>query len=622
MTLPVIRRLDEAVVNRIAAGEVVERPASVVKELVENALDAGARRIRVELVDGGKERIRVLDDGAGVPADQLPLVFERHATSKLERPEDLESIKTLGFRGEALPSIAAVARVRFRSRPRGAGEGAVIRVEGGRFLGIGPAGGPEGTEVEVLDLFFNTPARLRFLKTTVTERRRAVAVVTEMALAYPEVAFELWVEGRETLRTLGNGDPREAVAAVFGRETARRLLELEADEEGVALSAFLGPPEMARMDRDGQHLFVNRRWVQNSPLVSAVERGYQGLLMTRQHPFFILNLSLDPAEVDVNVHPAKTEVRLRRERELFGWVVRAVRERLMRADLGRKLVAAGPGTEGSALAGRGSYETGRLFPGEVRDAPPMSPRVTTSGIQPEVEALGVVAAAAEAAATARPVPSPEAVAGASAGASSQALPPDETEAFRRALQACRVVGQLGRTYVVAEGADGFWLIDQHAAHERILFDRLRRRRDASPVQALLVPLELELGPDRFQALWEGREELARLGFALEPFGLHTLRVLALPAHLAGLATRGQLEAAIDELLDLWHNEGRRRPDRMLALLACKAAVKAGDALTLEQMNRLLQDLSATEAPFTCPHGRPTTLSYPWSDLERRFGRRR
>ena len=619
MTLPVIRRLDEAVVNRIAAGEVVERPASVVKELVENALDAGARRIRVELVDGGKERIRVLDDGVGVPSDQLPLVFERHATSKLHRAEDLERISTLGFRGEALPSIAAVARVWFRSRPRGAVEGAVISVEGGRLLGIGPAGGPEGTEVEVRDLFFNTPARLRFLKTTATERRRAVAVVTEMALAYPEVAFELWVEGRETLRTPGHGDAREAVAAVFGRETARRLLELEAHEEGAALSAFLGPPEMARMDREGQHLFVNRRWVQSSPLASAVERGYQGLLMTRQHPFFILNLNLDPAEVDVNVHPAKTEVRLRRERELFGWVVRAVRERLAGANLGRKLVVKGPGDEGP-LGGRGSYETGSLFPGEIRDAP--RGRAQLPGIQPGVGAPWEAAAAEAAAPTMeRVLPAPEPVE-ALPGATAEGAPPDETDAFRRALQACRVVGQLGRTYVVAEGEDGLWLIDQHAAHERVLFDRLRAGEDEVPVQYLLVPVELELGPDRFEELMEGRDELTRLGFVLEPFGPHALRVVALPAHLAGLAAGGRLEAAVDELLDLWRNEGRRRPERTLAVLACKAAVKAGDALTLEQMSRLLQDLAATAAPFTCPHGRPTTLSYPWSDLERRFGRRR
>lgn len=620
MSAQTIRRLDDQLVNRIAAGEVVERPASVVKELVENALDAGARRIRVELVDGGKERIRVLDDGLGVPADQLPLVFERHATSKIQGPGDLEAITSLGFRGEALPSIAAVARVRFRSRPRGAVEGAVISWEGGRFQAIAPAGGPEGTEVEVEDLFFNTPARLRFLKTTATERRRAVAVVTEMALAYPEVAFELWVEGRETLRTPGDGDPREAVAAVFGRETARRLLELAAEGGGVALTAFLGPPAMARMDRGGQHLFVNRRWVQGSPLNSAVERGYQGLLMTRQHPFFILKLTLDPAEVDVNVHPAKTEVRLRRERELYGLVVRVVRERLAGADLGRRLVVPSAEPGGGGEAGRGSYETGRLFPGEVQDAP----LARAEAFRPEPGEAAEVAAASESPSLAVPErPALSAVPqGAPLGAAEDILPPDETEGFRRALRACRTLGQLGRTYVVAEGEDGLWLIDQHAAHERILFDRLRQGGQEPPVQNLLVPVELELGPERFEVLWEGREELARLGFVLEPFGLHSLRVLALPAHLAGLATGGRLEAAVEELLELWRNEGRRRPDRVLALLACKAAVKAGDPLTLEQMDRLLEDLAATEAPFTCPHGRPTTLSHPWSDLERRFGRRR
>lgn len=628
---PVIRRLDDQLVNRIAAGEVVERPASVVKELVENALDAGARRIRVELEEGGKTRIRVLDDGMGVPADQLPLVFERHATSKIHRPEDLDAITSLGFRGEALPSIGAVARVRFRSRLRGTAEGAVITWEGGRFQALAPAGGPEGTEVEVRDLFFNTPARLRFLKTTATERRRAVAVVTEMALAYPEVAFELWVEGRESLRTSGDGDPREAVAAVFGRERARRLIELEADGAGITLSGFLGPPDMARRDRSGQHLFINRRWVHSSPLGAAVERGYEGLLMTRQYPVFILHVGLDPAEVDVNVHPAKTEVRLRRERELFGLVVRAVRERLAGANLGRRLVrvewegeaGAGQGLDGGRPDRASLYETGRLFPGEVRDVAPAVG--ATEGWRraapgPEVAAAAGVDEVALPATLAVPEPGGEREAGA-AGAGKE-LPPDETQAFRRLLRTCRVLGQLGRTYLVAEADDGLWLIDQHAAHERILFDRLRRAGSEPPVQQpLLVPIPLELGPERFELFWESREELAQLGFGLEPFGRHSLRVTALPVHLAGLADGGRLEAAVDELLELWQREGRRQPDRVLALLACKAAVKAGDALTQEQMDRLLQDLAATDVPFTCPHGRPTALSHPWSDLERRFGRR-
>lgn len=612
MTVRAIRRLDDALVNRIAAGEVVERPASVVKELVENALDAGARRIRVELVDGGKERIWVLDDGEGIPAEELPLAFERHATSKLRSAEDLLAIESLGFRGEALPSIAAVARVTFRSRPRGAPEGSVIRIEGGRTLGIRAAGGPEGTEVEVRDLFFNTPARLRFLKTTATERRRAVEVVVEMALAWPEVAFELWSEGREVLRTSGDGDPAEAVAAVFGRETLRRLLKLEGEGEGVALAGFLGPPEMARFDRSGQHLFVNRRWVQSPVLAAAVERGYQGLLMTRQRPFFILHLTLDPAEVDVNVHPAKAEVRLRRERELFGLVARVVRERLAVAAPGRSLMrpsrpVPAAGGEGPDPEPGGSYRTGTLFAGEVRD-------------QARGRILSDFRAREEPSAGATPLP--EEAAGSSAAAVPE-TPPDETDRLRETLRACRPLGQLGRTYLVAEGPDGLWLVDQHAAHERILFDRLRRAREATPsVQRLLMPLELELSPDRFDLLWEGRDELARIGIEVDRFGLHSLRVLGLPAELAGLGSGGLLEATVEELLNLWQEEGRRRPERYLALLACKAAVRAGDALGPDQMRRLLEELAATDLPFTCPHGRPTTLSHPWSELERRFGRRR
>ncbi|BAS27575.1 DNA mismatch repair endonuclease MutL [Limnochorda pilosa] len=608
MTPAPIRRLDDALVNRIAAGEVVERPASVVKELVENALDAGARRIRVELADGGKERIRVLDDGHGVPPEELPLAFERHATSKLTGPADLLAIRSLGFRGEALPSIAAVARVSFRSRTPRAPEGAVIRFEGGRLVGVQAAGGPEGTDVEVRDLFFNTPARLRFLKASATERRHAAEVVTQMALAYPEVAFELWSEGREALRTPGDGEPGEALAAVFGRETARRFLALAREGEGVALSGFLGPPETARMDRGGQHLFINRRWVRSPTLAAAVERGYQGLLMTRQHPSFVLHLTLDPAEVDVNVHPAKAEVRLRRERELFAAVVRAVGERLLGAGLGRRLtVPAGPASRGGRTGSGigGSYVTGTPFAGEVRDQARLSPAGASLAPPPDVS---------------RPEPAIER--GERAPAADEG-PADETERFREALRACRALAQLGRTYVVAEGADGLWLVDQHAAHERVLFDRLRRAREAAPaVQGLLVPLELELSPERFDLLWEGREELARLGFEVERFGSHSLRVMGMPAELSGLGTGGLLEAAVEELLDLWREEGRRRPERALAVLACKAAVKAGDRLGPEQMQRLLEELAETEAPFTCPHGRPTTLSHPWSDLERRFGRRR
>lgn len=570
-----IRILPPQVAARIAAGEVVERPASVVKELVENALDAGASRIAIEVRGGGMESIRVSDDGCGIEPEELELAFARHATSKLDDSLDLSRILTLGFRGEALPSIAAVAEVEMVSRPPGCQAAAVLRLVPEAPPERGSRGAPVGTTVSVRRLFQRQPARRKFLRSPASEAGAIAAVVSHYALAFPEVRFSLTLDGRQALRTPGSGDLRDAVAAVYGADVAAAMLLVASGEGPLAVEGLIAPPHISRASRGYVSLFVNRRWVQNRRLVFAVEEAYQGMLIVGRHPIAVLNLRIPYQEVDVNVHPTKAEVRFRDEGAIFAAVQRSVREALLSGAPvpgGRAALALSPQPSAPPL-----WEQARSLERREPDAAP------------------------------RP-----------AGAEGEPLPAGPTPA--QALPVLRVIGQFGSAYIVAEGPDGMYLIDQHAAHERVLYERFCRLRQGRrpEVQPLLEPLALEPSPRQRALLAQEAEALREHGFHLEPFGEGSYLVRAVPAALAG----GDLRQAVMQVLDLMlEGEGGDRRDRVAMSLACHAAVRAGKTLSMEEMRELVRQLEGCQAPNTCPHGRPTMIHMSAELLAREFGRR-
>jgi len=556
-----IRVLDPELVAQIAAGEVIERPASVVKELVENALDAGASRIEVETEGGGRSRIRVADDGCGIPAAEVALAFARHATSKISAPEDLFRIATLGFRGEALAAIAAVARVTCRTRAVGEELGTYVRIEGGEIREQRPMARPPGTEMIVEDLFFNTPARRKFLKGEGAERRAIDLWISRYALAYPRVAFFLRHDRREALTLPAAREPRHRLAALYGAEVAEALLEVHEADEEMRISGWISPPGMDRPDRQEMAFFVNGRWVQDRMLPVAVLQAYHTLLPAGRFPWSFLWIDLPLDAVDVNVHPAKIEVRFRDPDRVFRLVQRAAH---------RALRQTAP----------------RVFQSV---ASPMAPVSTPARPLPPGEPADVL-----------PKPSGE-----EAG-----LPP------------LRVIGQLQATYIVAEGPDGLYLLDQHAAHERVLYEELMARRQEGPLpaQPLLQPVLLEVSPEEGSLLEEHQETLRELGLWIEPFGPRAVRVRAIPAVLSAEAIRAVIQ---DLLFDL--HEARRPMEaaleaRWIRSICKRAAVKAGQVLGMEQMQHLVRALERCAMPWTCPHGRPTVLRFPLGQLAHQFGR--
>ena len=577
-----IHVLPEEVAAKIAAGEVVERPASVVKELVENALDADATEIKVEIREGGRRLIRVIDNGHGIPTDQVTLAFQRHATSKLRTAEDLERIATLGFRGEALPSIAAVAHVTMVTRAADEAVGTLLRLEGGRVVERQPRGGPPGTVVTVEHLFYNTPARRKFLRTPRTETGHIHTYVTRIAMAFPERRFTLVADGRLLFQSKGTSQLLDVLIEAYGLEVAGQLLPLESTSEaGVTVTGYVSPPSLHRSTRQYIDLFVNRRWIQDRSLTFAVGEAYRTLLPKGRHPIAVIQMTLDPAEVDVNVHPAKTEVRFRNARTVFTAVQRAVRQ---------TVVAQAP-VPHLRRAGEWPLE------------PPVPPVPTTHRGQLALE----VQRTAEV--THRPPSSTLEV------DRSQRLPP------------LRVVGQIAQTYIIAEGPEGMYLIDQHAAHERVLYEKLLAQRSAGVAQQrLLEPVAVDLtGPQR-DAFEAHREDLAALGFELEPFGGETVLLRAVPEVLQNQDPGRALADILDDLAGLSADPHRNpvteaQEARVIASVCKQGAVRAGQTLSLAEMQALIRDLEATQSPRTCPHGRPTMIHLSAEQLAREFGRR-
>jgi len=596
-----IHVLADEVVSQIAAGEVVERPASVVKELVENALDAGAREITVRVEQAGRRLIEISDDGSGIEPGELRLAVTRHATSKLQTADDLFSIVTLGFRGEALASIGSVARLSIRSRPADLSVGASMQVEGGHVLSVEEVGMPSGTVVRVEDLFFNVPARLKFLKSDNTELQQIDSLVTRYALAYPAVRFQLLHEQRPVLRTSGNGDRREILASLHGVEVARQMLAVALEEEGAAIEGFTSPVAQTRANRREITFFINGRPVQDGALSAALLQAYRTLLMVGRFPMAVLFISLEPSLVDVNVHPAKAEVRFRSPDRIFSLVQRGVR---------RALLASSQVPQMPPSAWRSQYE-----------------KWPSSSAQQGVDPAWLMSADLKnglpGGGSPQSIQSEPAVGPETSGEIESTPGPRQTGLPGGSIPLLRLVGQVGSTYLVAEGPDGLYLIDQHAAHERVLFERFLRAADSAqvPSQALLEPAVIHLPPHQALLLEDQLAVMSRLGFQIELFGPETFRVRAIPALLAGRDPYNAVRAVIEDFEEDETPLQAEIEKRLAARICKRVAVKGGQALSSEEQQELLRELESCASPRTCPHGRPTMIHLSVDLLERQFGRR-
>ncbi len=588
-----LRRLPSNLVNQIAAGEVVERPASAVKELVENAIDAGSRRIAVSLKEGGRTFLSVVDDGMGMMREELALAVERHCTSKLPA-DDLTDIHTLGFRGEALPSIASVSRFTITSRPASADSAWALAIDGGARGEPKPAAHPAGTRVEVRDLFFATPARLKFLKEPRTESSHVADAMRRLAMAHPEISFRLESEDRTLLDLPMAVSLLERLAAIMGREFANNALEIDANREGFRLTGFAGLPTLNRPTGQHQYLFVNGRPVRDKLLGGAVRGAYQDFLARDRHPMVALFLEAPTELVDVNVHPAKTEVRFRDAGIVRGLIVGALRTALSAA--GHRAST----TVADAALGAFRPHTGYSTPLPMgRGYSPSIPRGLAEAAMQFMAPLAEPSVRAEA-----------------------PVDPVNGNGAQYPLGVARA--QLHETYIVAQTDEGVVIVDQHAAHERLLHERLKNQLEAEGVkrQALLLPEVVDVGEDGARRLTQRAAELADMGLVLEPFGLGAVVVRETPALLGEADVQGLVRDLADELAEMGdHLSLKEKVEEVCGTLACHTSVRAGRRLTVEEMNALLRQMEATPHSGQCNHGRPTYVELKLADIERLFGRR-
>jgi DNA mismatch repair protein MutL len=655
-----IHVLPERVANQIAAGEVVERPASVVKELLENALDADSTRIRIQVEAGGKKLIQITDNGCGMVRDDAMLAFERHATSKIKDTADLLSIATLGFRGEALPSIASVARLRLETRAEEEAAGTLIEINGGKMIRVEDAGLPPGTSITVRDLFFNTPARKKFLRSEATELSHIASLVTHYALAHPEKHFELHSAANALLVAPPVADQRERVYQVFGRETLDQLVALAAvqplehiglpqpppwrrnPEDGaeklepgeVRLHGFVSKPEIQKLNRNSIFIFVNGRLIRDRIVQHALTEAYRNILPPTVYPVVLLFLEMPAGEVDVNVHPSKTEVRFRQQTVVHDFVRESVRAALMKArpvpqfltEINAQPTASPgltPGTRDSDGVGRAPwrdlYEPAATgFPPEAAGFALQPPAVPPSTGRLEFE--GGIAIEANAAVSLARAP---AFAIPGHGCAPPIAPEPENPPTLESLRTLKPLGQIRNSFILAVNEDGLWIIDQHVAHERVLFERVLRQRAAQRVesQRLLMPLVIDLTPAQQAIFTEIAEELGRNGFEAEPFGMRSVAVKIAPAGVAA----SQIEHMLNEIFDQLEREEQAINleavrTRIAASIACHAAIKVNMPLEQNKMEWLLAELAKTQHPMTCPHGRPVVLRYSMQDIQKAFKR--
>ncbi len=572
-----IRVLPPNVAAKIAAGEIVERPVSVAKELVENAIDAGADDIRVQIVDGGRRLVQVSDDGEGIPADEIELAFARHATSKIRSADDLYQIRTLGFRGEALASIAAVSQLTLSTRTRQENVGTSVRFEGGELARRESVARPPGTLIKVENLFYNTPARLKFLRTEATEAGHISRLVSSYALAYPEKRFTLQNNKRMSLRTTGTGDQYDVLVTLYGLDVAEQMLQIERsqDEAPIRVWGYIGAPALHRSNSRDVILFVNRRWIQDRSLSYAVNEAYRTLIPEGRYPMLLLNIRVPPQEVDVNIHPTKREVRFRNPREVFRAVQRAVRSKLMSQHPVPNV----------------QMPTGRSVPGRHgRDA------LTAAQSRLALELHRTAEMDGERSSFTRP-------------------------ASKARLPMLRVVGQIAQTYIIAEGPGGMYLIDQHAAHERIRYEALKAQQAASEIasQELLEPESITASPQQTELLRDHLGILETFGFKVHPAEDSTFSIERVPASLRGEDVSAALWEMVDAAME--GNEGFSWEDQALITLSCHTAIRAGQTLSLGEMRDLVRQLEQSDLPHSCPHGRPTMVHLSQAQLEKEFGRR-
>lgn len=600
--------LDENTSNKIAAGEVIERPASVVKELVENAIDAGADRIQVEIKNGGISFIKVSDNGHGIAEDDVEIAFERHSTSKIRRPDDLLSISTLGFRGEALASIAAVSTVQLASRVKDSSYGMQVEVTGGNIVDVKQTGCPVGTTFIVRNLFFNTPARYKFLKKDSTETGYISDILGRIALGRPEISFKLTSGASVLLHTPGNGDLKSVIFSVYGRDTASRLHEVDYADNAAAIRGCIGKPEIARSNRNHQSLYINGRYVRSRLVSSAVEEAYKTYLMKEKHPFYVLNLALNPMLVDVNVHPAKMEIRFSNEQEIFSSIYNAVNSTLIKSttimeqkDAFSPVAKASYGTERNAYKQQDFAFTDKA--GDYRGKEPLQEesKLVRETIGGWAEGFAAETGAEEAA---------------------DVHVAEFFEKERRISPSAKIVGQLFSTYILIQQNDELIMIDQHAAHERVMYEKLLEsyNRKSAMGQLLVSPVSVQLTHKEFTWAIEHKDFFENIGFKFESFGNNSVMLRSVPYTNHEVDSRRLFMELVDKGLS---NENRNTPvvaDEILYTVACKAAIKANRTLGEPEIRSLLEKLSVLVNPFSCPHGRPTAVKITRRDIEKMFKR--
>lgn len=576
-----IKILAENVTNKIAAGEVVENPASVVKELLENAIDASAHTITIRIKGAGRELIEVSDDGDGIARDETSLAITRFATSKISVIEDLQSITSLGFRGEALASIAAVSHMKIQTRAKGEQQGSELICEGGKIKSISGKAFPQGSRFEIRDLFMNIPARLKFLKSDRTERSRIMNMVVLYAIAYPHIRFIVEIEGRAVLQTSGNGDRREVLAEVYDVDTARQMLAVDLNTPKQHIEGFCSPVGITRSNRRDIHFFVNGRLVTDAGLTSALVNAYHSYIMVGRYPIAVIFLTIPPDEVDINIHPSKAEVRFTDARSITGIVARAIRLVLLSSNpaaMPDQNIWGFPNQEQKLIESNGEL-----------------------GSQPTIRNGN--------------------------WAVNHSLLPDQDNQpgleMDRFMPLLRVVGQIGATYIVAEGPDGLYLIDQHAAHERILYESMLAKKDQNSVsQLLLEPLMFSPGARHAVIFEEVRERLTQVGFTIEDFGPETYTIRAVPSFMRRNFSLKVISDAIQEISEEGKNAITKEKEEILIRSICKGtAVKGGMILSSQEQEALIRQLELCQNPRTCPHGRPTMIHLTVDMLEKQFGRR-
>ncbi|BDG35226.1 DNA mismatch repair endonuclease MutL [Saccharococcus caldoxylosilyticus] len=611
-----IRKLDDQLSNKIAAGEVVERPASVVKELVENAIDANSTAIEIELEEAGVAKIRVIDNGDGMEEDDCLVAFERHATSKIKDEHDLFRIRTLGFRGEALPSIASVSEVEMKTST-GNGPGTKVVLKGGELVKHERTASRKGTEITVSNLFFNTPARLKYMKTIHTELGHVTDVVNRLAMAHPNISFRLRHHGKQLLYTSGNGDVRHVLAAIYGTDVAKKMIPIEAESLDFTIKGYISLPEVTRASRNYISAIVNGRYVRNIPLMKAIEAGYHTLLPIGRYPIVLLSIAMDPVLVDVNVHPAKLEVRFSKEAELNELVTEAVRQAfrtrtlILTMSISRQ-EAAKPKAEQAAW----TFEHVVKEP-SVPDLVQMAkPQPTTSWQEEKEESTRMLPEEDEREQPNEYDGSMEAEEHEEqAGGNGQVHKNDR-------IPPLYPIGQMHGTYILAQNEQGLYIIDQHAAQERIKYEYFREKvgEVTNEVQELLVPLTLQYPADEYVWIDAHREELAKCGVFLEPFGHHTFIVRSHPTWFPKGQETEIIEEMIQQVLDMKKVDIKQLREKAAILMSCKQSIKANQHLRDDEIFALLEALRKTTDPFTCPHGRPIIIHFSTYELEKMFKR--